>query len=89
MYYKLATSPENFASAPAQKIVVTDGVQPNAGPFVTWTSYGGTNGTIVVSDSNNKNVYVNEALGQGTWKEVKTTAGRAYSREVQVRKYSF
>lgn len=52
---------------------------------MTWSPLGGTNGTIVVSDSDSNAVFVNQALGQGIWKQVNTTAGRAYSREIQIR----
>lgn len=40
------------------------------------------NGTIVISDSKSKDLYVNQALGEGPWKVLSTNAGRAYGREV-------
>lgn len=54
---------------------------------MTWTPLGGVNGTIVLSDSRSNSVFINQALGEGTWREVKTTAGRASAREVRVRKH--
>lgn len=89
MYYKLSNDPENFASAPAQRLTVDTGAQPNGGPYVTWSPIGGVNGTIVVSDSDSNAVFVNRALGVGNWTEVKTTAGRAYSREIRIRKFCY
>jgi hypothetical protein len=88
IYYKISSSAENFASEPARQLLVSNGnsTQPHEGPFVTWSPLGGNNGTIVVSDSTSNAVYVNQALGQGAWKALDTPVGRAYSREVRVRK---
>jgi hypothetical protein len=64
-------------------ITTSSGLRPQGAPFVTWSSLGGVNGTIVVSDSTTNSLFVNQALGEGVWKVVKTTAGRAYGREVR------
>ncbi|ORY10113.1 BNR/Asp-box repeat domain protein [Clohesyomyces aquaticus] len=84
IYYKIASDPEKFDAAPASRLVVNTGAKLDSGPYVTWTPIGGVNGTIVVSDSTTNSIYVNRALGVGTWTEVKTVAGRAYSREVRI-----
>ncbi|KAF2117179.1 hypothetical protein BDV96DRAFT_490065 [Lophiotrema nucula] len=84
IYYKLSNDPENFGTAPAQRLVVDTGARPNGGPYVTWTPLGGTGGTVVVSDSDSNSIFVNTNEGAGNWTEVKTPAGRAYSREVRV-----
>lgn len=86
VYYKLSSSPENFASESARKIVVDTGVQPNGGPYITWTAKGGDNGTIVLSDSSSKAVYINQALGLGDWRQLDIPAARSYSRELKIRK---
>jgi hypothetical protein len=86
VYYKIASSLEGFAKEPARKLDVNTRAQPNGSPFVTWTPLGGVNGTIVVSTSDSKSVFINQALTEGSWKEVGTPAGRAYSREVRIRK---
>ncbi|KAF2713840.1 glycoside hydrolase family 93 protein, partial [Pleomassaria siparia CBS 279.74] len=84
VYYKIASTPEGFTEQPIRMLAIDNGVQPNGSPFVTWSPLGGTNGTIVVSASDSSSVYLNQKLGEGTWKEVKTPAGRAYSREVRI-----
>jgi hypothetical protein len=89
VYYKIASSLEGFAKEPARKLDVNTRAQPNGSPFVTWTPLGGVNGTIVVSTSDSNSVFINQALTEGSWKEVGTPAGRAYSREVRIRKYLY
>ncbi|KAF1995580.1 glycoside hydrolase family 93 protein [Amniculicola lignicola CBS 123094] len=84
IYYKLSFDPENANSEPWHRLVVNVGTQPNGGPYVTWSPVGGPNGTIIVSDSDNNPIWINQALGEGTWKEVQTPHGHAYSREVRV-----
>lgn len=86
VHFKIASSPENAGTERARQIKVDTGNAPIGGPYVTWTPLGGANGTIVLSDSRSNSVFINQALGEGTWKEVKTTAGRAFAREVRVRK---
>jgi len=86
IYYKLSYDPEDADKKPWHRLVVDVGTQSNGGPYATWSPVGGINGTIVVSDSDHNAVWVNQALGEGIWKEVQTPHGRAYSREVRVRK---
>lgn len=86
IYYKLSSDPENANSEPWHRLVVDVGTQPNGGPYATWSPVGGPNGTIVVSDSDHNPLWINQALGEGIWKEVETPHGHAYSREVRVRK---
>ena len=86
IYYKISDDPENADGVEWQKLVVDKGTQPNGGPFATWSPVGGPNGTIIVSDSSTNPVWVNNALGGGIWKEVEVPHGRAYSREVRIRK---
>ena len=62
------------------------GVVPSGSPSVTWSPLGGSNGPIVLSDSKSGSVFVNQALGEGEWWELPTTAGRALGREVAIRK---
>jgi hypothetical protein len=64
-------------------ITTTSGLKPQGAPFVTWSSIGGANGTIVMSDSKTNSLFVNQALGEGPWRVVSTIAGRAYGREVR------
>ncbi|KAF2192968.1 glycoside hydrolase family 93 protein [Zopfia rhizophila CBS 207.26] len=87
IYYRISNDPENFGTERSRRLVDTV-AQPYGGPYVTWTPIGGVNGTIIVSDSSTNSVYINQELGEGIWKEVRTTAARAYSRELKIRKYS-
>ncbi|KAF2279099.1 uncharacterized protein EI97DRAFT_227569 [Westerdykella ornata] len=84
IFYKLSRDPDNFTKEPIHQLVVDTGAQPNGGPVVTWTPYGGKNGTIVVSDSDLEPVWINQALGQGIWKQLNVPAGGGYSREVKI-----
>jgi hypothetical protein len=85
IYYKLSASPEFANDAAWHRLVVDTGARPNGGPTSIWSPVGGENGTIVVSDSDNRPVWTNQMLGEGVWKEVGTPHGRSYSREVRVR----
>lgn len=88
VHYKIATSPENFASEPARKIIVDGkGAQPRGGPYITWTPKGGKDGTIILSDSSSNGVYINRALGQGNWQYLDIPIARAFSRELKIRKW--
>lgn len=69
-----------------REVRVDTGLVPSGVPSVTWTPLGGANGTIVLSDSKSNSVFVNQYLGEGEWWELSTTAGRAFGREVAVRK---
>ncbi|KAL1610540.1 hypothetical protein SLS60_002209 [Paraconiothyrium brasiliense] len=84
IYYKITSNPQKAASDRTRDVRVDTGLVPSGVPSVTWTPLGGANGTIVLSDSRSNSVFVNQALGEGTWRELKTTAGRAYGREVTV-----
>jgi hypothetical protein len=70
-------------------IATTSGLKPQGAPFVTWSSMGGANGTIIVSDSTTNSLFINQALGEGSWNVVKTIAGRAYGREVRAGRLPF
>jgi hypothetical protein len=80
--FKVMASPENAGTEAIRSITTASGSKPQGAPSVTWSSIGGVNGTIVVSDSTTSSLFVNSALGEGLWKEVPTRAGRSYGREV-------
>jgi hypothetical protein len=69
-----------------RRITTASGLAPQGASYVTWSSIGGANGTIVVSDSTTNSLFVNQALGEGPWKVVRTNAARAYGREVHAGK---
>ena len=86
VYYKITSNPLNSASDRTREVRVDTGIVPSGSPSVAWTPIGGANGTIVLSDSKSSSVFVNQALGEGEWWELKTTAGSALGREVVIRK---
>jgi hypothetical protein len=86
VYYKIASSPENFGAALTQQIRTNTGSTPQGASFVTCSSMGGANGTVVLSDSRTSSLFINENHGDGAWTEIPSTAGRAVGREVRVRK---
>ena len=84
VYYRLAETPFDFRFAYGYPIVV-DGVQPSSSPYVVWSSVGGVNGTIVVSDADHSSVFTNRANGQpDQWEFHATPQGAAYSRSLHV-----
>ncbi|KAH7074237.1 hypothetical protein FB567DRAFT_479748 [Paraphoma chrysanthemicola] len=82
--YKIAASPENAGTELPLDVTTASGLKPQGAPFVTWSSLGGANGTIILSDSSSNSLFINQALGTGLWKVISTVAGRAYGREVRI-----
>lgn len=89
IFYKVASSPENLGAAVTREARTNTGVTPQGASFVTWSSLGGANGTVVLSDSRTSSLFINEAYGDGVWTEIPSTAGRAVGREVRIRKCNF
>ncbi|KAK2760206.1 hypothetical protein FQN54_002273 [Arachnomyces sp. PD_36] len=85
VYYVLADSPLEFRHSEGIPIVINNQTAPNASPYVTWTPIGGLNGTIIVSDADNPQVYTNSFGGDpDKWEELWTPAGATYSRAIHV-----
>jgi hypothetical protein len=85
VYYRLADSPLDFRHAEGHPIIINNTTAPNASPYVVWTPFGGSNGTIIVSDADRSSVYTNQFGGaDDKWKEHSTLAGATYSRAVHV-----
>lgn len=82
--YKLSTDPESFATAPGIQMVVSNGATPDGSPYVVWSSYGSSNGTIIVSSGGSSSVYVNQALGAGNWTEISTPESTSYTRSLRI-----
>jgi hypothetical protein len=53
---------------------------PTASPYNTWTPAGGPFGTILVSDGNNPELYLNHNLGAGACTVLETPTGASYTR---------
>lgn len=84
VYFRLSENPETFGQADGQRLVVSDGTQPQSSPYVTWTPYGGHNGTIIVSCGTSSSVFINQELGQGNWTEIPTPEGVSYTRSLRI-----
>lgn len=85
VYYRLAKSPLDFRLSEGLPIVINNTTAPNASPYVVWSPVGGPNGTIVVSDADNKVVYTNRAGGDvNKWELHDTPAGATYSRSIHI-----
>ncbi|PWY75515.1 neuraminidase [Aspergillus heteromorphus CBS 117.55] len=84
VYFRIASNPEDIASAPGQRLVVSDGTEPTSSPYVVWSAQGGEHGTIIVSCGSYSSVFVNTELGDGEWTEVATPESASYSRSLRV-----
>ena len=85
VYYVMADSPLDFRFSEPQPIVLDGDHVPNASPYVVWSSSGGPNGTIVVSDADRSQVYTNRFGGAyDKWEAHATPAGATYSRAIHI-----
>lgn len=82
--YRITSDPESFNSAPNYLLKTANGFQPTSSPYVVWTPYGGANGTIIVSSGTSGSIFVNQALGQGEWREIATPEPASYSRSLRI-----
>jgi hypothetical protein len=84
VYYRINDSPLKFNDSVGIPIVAGTTV-PFGSPYVTWSSIGGPNGTIVVSSGTNSEIFVNSALGDvNAWKMYSTPQPVAYTRHLRV-----
>lgn len=84
VYYRLADSPFEFRFTYSYPIVV-GGVQANASPQVRWTSAGGPNGTIIVSDNHWNSVFTNTwNAAPDKWEMHASGAPKCYSRPLLI-----
>ena len=85
VYYRIADSPLEFNNATGYPVIAPDSAQPTSSPYITWSSVGGENGTIVVSCGTLTQVFVNQQLGeQNSWTSVETPEGVSYTRHLRV-----
>ena len=85
VYYRLADSPLEFDSSPGLPIIIDGCYAPNASPYVVWTPAGGVNGTIVVSDADNDQIYINTKGGAlDGWEARYSSEPFAYSRALHI-----
>lgn len=85
VYYKISNDPLSWADKAAVPLVAQDGTIPTSSPYVTWTSVGGSAGTLVVSAASDSALYLNKASGaSNAWTRLSTSSPGQYSRSVTV-----
>lgn len=85
VYYRISDSPLTFDAQPGIPLLPADGIIPVGSPYNVWTPAGGPQGTIVVSDGNNRELYLNKKLGDpDAWTTLQTPAGSSYTRSLLV-----
>ncbi|KAM5344408.1 hypothetical protein ACJ41O_012945 [Fusarium nematophilum] len=85
VYYRISSDPLAFIDAPGVQLVSQDGTRPAGSPYVVWSSYGGENGTIVVSCGTMGEIFTNQALGHpDAWKKWEVPQPSAYTRALLV-----
>jgi hypothetical protein len=63
---------------------VSSGTVPTSSPYVTWTKYGGKNGTIIASSGTQSTIFINQALGEGEWTEIASPESVSYTRSLRI-----
>ncbi|KAJ4168376.1 hypothetical protein NW754_002248 [Fusarium falciforme] len=87
VYYRISSDPLDFINAEHVPLILQDGTQPAGSPYVVWSSYGGKNGTIVVSSGTAGEIFTNQALGDpSAWKKWTVPQPAAYTRALLVLK---
>ncbi|WP_205865048.1 hypothetical protein [Planctomonas sp. JC2975] len=81
MHYRIAKDPESFRFSADTPLLDQSGYAPNAAPIVSWSDSGGANGTIVVTDNDDQDFFINRALGDpGSWTRLSSPMPAGYSR---------
>ncbi|KAK5681420.1 hypothetical protein LTS10_005950 [Elasticomyces elasticus] len=86
VYYRVSDSPLTFDDKEGVYLNPNDSdVIPHGSPYNVWTPAGGPHGTIVVSDGNNRELWLNKELGApDAWTTCQTPAGSSYTRSLLV-----
>lgn len=84
--YRINKNPLKFNESEGLPIVAKNtGTVPLGSPYITWSSVGGENGTIVVSSGGDSTVFTNTKLGDvNEWYEWSTPAPTSYTRHLRV-----
>ncbi|PSR77750.1 hypothetical protein BD289DRAFT_377506 [Coniella lustricola] len=84
--YRINSDPLKFNESIGQPLVAANtGTVPTGSPYVTWSSVGGKNGTLVVSCGGLSTVFTNTQLGaQDAWEEKQTSQPTSYTRSLRV-----
>lgn len=84
VFFRISEDPEAFNYAEGHRLVVSNGAQPQSSPYITWTPYGGPQGTIIVSCGTFSSIFINQALGEGNWTEISTSESTSYTRSLRI-----
>lgn len=81
VHYRIAKDPESFRFSPDTPLTDQSGYHPNASPVVSWSDSGGPNGTIVVTDNDDQDFFVNRDRGDPRkWTRLSSPMPAGYSR---------
>jgi hypothetical protein len=81
VHYRLAKDPESFRFSETMPLLDQNGYAPNAAPIVSWSDSGGPNGTIVVTDNDDADFFINRDLGDpAKWTRLSSPMPAGYSR---------
>lgn len=84
VFYRIAEDPRQFANA-ADHPVKAGSTVPIGSPYVTWSSVGGRDGSIIVSDGTGSRIFVNRAMGdESKWVAYSVPQPEAYTRHLRV-----
>ena len=85
VHYRIADSPFEFDKAEPMLLKATDGTIASSGPQTIWTPAGGPNGTVVTSDSQHSEFFINRAYGHPeAWIKVSSGKGVGYTRDLRI-----
>ncbi len=81
VHYRIARDPESFRFSRDTPLLDQDGDAPNSSPVVSWSDSGGRNGTIIVTDNDNTDFFINRDLGNPSkWTRLSSPMPAGYSR---------
>jgi len=85
IHYRMASNPRQFASAPDFAVVGQPGNRvPSSCPYAVWTSWGGANGTIILSAYQGE-IWSNKQLGDpNAWRVSTVPQPSAYTRSLLI-----
>ncbi|KAK7529363.1 BNR/Asp-box repeat domain-containing protein [Phyllosticta citricarpa] len=83
VHYRISDNPRNFDPAPDFTLRGPKGEIPSGAPYAAYVGGGAspTDGTVIISSSNEYELYVNrKADASGPWETLTSEAGQAYAR---------
>jgi hypothetical protein len=81
VHYRIAKDPESFRFSRDTPLLDQDGYAPNGAPVVSWSDSGGPYGTILVTDNDDQDFFINRDLGNPRkWTRLSSPMPAGYSR---------